>query len=241
MSTKVTAAFRRPAAAVVVGAFLLVAAVCVACSGNGGSKDPYAGYWRIPSGSFTGYSLLGVRPSGDAYQARFDMLAWHPAKIVDGRLRVQQFHAKDSMLTPGLDLEVKDGRGALLVSASPSPEPFALTRLSEAQYQAKLLAMADRELPTTLYMLSFLAKEYAKTHGGRPPRVADMNAASTFGRFIARRDPPLPWPLNPFTGEDMHSGSEPGDFSYATNGQSFDLTAVSSDGSTVSPGLPSNP
>jgi len=240
MSAKVTAAFRRSAAAAVLGAFFLVAAVCMACGSDGGSNDPYAGYWRVSSSGPAGYTLLAVRPSGGAYQVRSDTLGWHPAEIMDGRLRVQERYAEDSMFAPGLDLEAKDGKGVLLVGASPSPYPVALTRLSEAQYRTKLLAMADRELPTTLYMLSFMAREYAKTHGGRPPRVADMNADSALGRFIARRNPPLPWPLNPFTGEDMHSGSAPGDFSYTTDGQGFDLTAVSSDGSAVSPSLTPN-
>jgi len=62
-----------------------------------------------------------------------------------------------------------------------------------------------------------------------------MKADSAFGRYVAQRL--VLWPLNPFTGEEMHAGNKPGDFSYATDGRSFTLTAVSSNGSSVSSSL----
>lgn len=236
MWAKATTAFRRPAAAPALILCVLVAAICVACGSNGGSADSYAGYWRLPSGSLaalTGYRLLAVRSSGDSYQARFDTLAWHTAEIVDGRLRVQVRYAKDPMFAPELDLETAGGKGVLLMSVSSSPLPSSLTRLSEAQYCTRLDAMADRELPTTLCALSWLAKEWATKHGSPPARY-DMTAHSAFGRYVAKRFGL--WPRNPFTGEAIHAGGEPGDFSYWTDGRRFKLTAVSSHGSTVRSG-----
>jgi hypothetical protein len=223
----------RPAAA--LGMCFLVVALCAAC---GGDNESYAGQWSVPSGATSMYTLLAVRPAGETYEVRFDTLAWRQAELVDGRLRLQERYAKDGMYAPELELEVDGGKDVLLVSASPSPVPVALTRLSEAKYRTRLFAMADRELQMTVDALSMLATEWATKHGG-PPAPADMTADSSFGRYVAERI--VRWPSNPLTGEAMQTGSQPGDFAYATDGQGFELSAVSSDGSLVSPSPLLNP
>jgi hypothetical protein len=214
----------------VLSLLVLVTAVGVACGGS--ADDSYVGYWRIAPSAFIDYKLLEVRPSGDAYRVRFDTYAPHEAKIVNGLLRLQESYHKGSMYAPELDLQLRDGNDTILASASPSPAPYKVTRLTEQQYRAKLNAMADDQLKMLLFGLSQLAKEWSAKHGA-PPAAGDMNPDSDFGRYVAQRI--VSWPWNPFTGADMHAGSEPGDFSYTTDGRSFTLTATSSDGSSVSP------
>lgn len=213
-------------------ALLLLATISGVACGDGG-EDRYAGYWRIPRAAPVEYGLVTVRPRDDSYEVRLDTLPWRQATVVDGRLRLQEQFQQDRAYAPGLDLELTDGTGVILVSASPSPASWALTRLDEQRYRAQLNVMADEELDLALLALSELAKDWAREHDGRPPAVADMDADSAFGRYVSGRV--AQWPRNPFTGDAMRAGDEPGDFSYATNGGGFTLTAVSSSGSPVSP------
>ena len=195
--------------------------------------DSYVGYWRIPSNTPISYRLLAVRPAGSTYQVKFDTLRWHRADIVKGSLSLQKVYHQGGYYAPRLDLAVGHGQGTIRMSASPSPAPYTLTRLTEQQYQTRLNAMADSQLKFTLLELTGAAKAWAEQHGGRPPEAADMRGDSSFGRNVARQA--VQWPMNPFTGEAIRIGSEPGDISYSTNGRTFTLTAVSSDGGTLRP------
>jgi len=236
----------RTMVAFLVAVSLLMLTGALACGGSGvegtdavdaeekaADGAPYTGYWSIPPDGLVHYRLLAISPSGDGYQVRFDTLATHRAEIIDGKLRLQERYSEGSMYAPQLDLVVQDGTATVLQSASPSPYPITLTRLTEQEYQAQFDAMADEQLALTVMGLTGMVEGWAEQHDGRPPEVAEMRADSDFGRFVAEWI--VEWPRNPFTAKPMQIGTEPGDLSYSTDGRSFTLTAVASDGSTVGP------
>lgn len=223
---------------------LLLLLVVVGGSACGGSEaDDYVGYWRMPplKQSLLGHDLLQIRRSDGAYAVRFDTLPWHRAELVDGRLQLQKHSRVDSYVSLGVELEVSDGEATIHVTASPSPNSSVVTRLTEDQYQSELTAMADEELRFTVSGLTWFAEEWAETHGGVPPAAGAMTPDSAFGRYVDERigsygsEGIITWPWNPFTGEPIGIGTDPGDLSYSTAGREFSLAAYDSNGALVSP------
>jgi hypothetical protein len=147
----------------------------------------------------------------------------------------------DSYVRLGVDLEVSDGQATISVSASPSPESSAVTRLTAAEYEAKLDARADEDLRLTVFGLTEFVREWAEAHDGSPPAPSEMRADSDFGSHLAELvgglgpEELIPWPWNPFTGEPIAIGTESGDFVYTIDGHDFTLGAYDSNGTLVSP------
>jgi hypothetical protein len=212
---------------------VLLLALLAAVTGCGDSDDAYVGYWDLSSMALPLYELLEVRAAGDAYEVRFDTLPWWRAEVVEGRLRLQPYSRDGSMVALGVDLEVSDGQATVFISASPSPSASTVTRLTEAEYRAKLDAMADEELRLTVFGLAEFVREWAEAHDGSPPAPSEMTAGSDFGSYVQERM--AVWPWNPFTGEPIGIGTEAGDLSYTTDGQDSALAAYDSNGTLVSP------
>lgn len=224
-----------------VVAVLLLLAFLAAVAACGDGDDAYVGYWDLSAMSPPLHDLLEVRAAGDAHEVRFDTLPWQRAEVVDGRLQPQQYSRVDSYVRLGVDLEVSDGQATISVSASPSPESSALTRLTAAEYEARLDARADDDLRLTVFGLTEFVREWAEAHDGSPPAPSEMRADSDFGSHLAELvgglgpEELIPWPWNPFTGEPIAIGTESGDLVYTTDGNDFTLGAYDSDGTLVSP------
>ncbi len=224
-----------------VVAVLLLLAFLVAVAACGDGVDAYVGYWDLSSMALPLHELLEVRAAGDAYEVRFDTLPWQRAEVVDGRLQLQQYSRVDSYVRLGVDLEVNDGLATIFVSASPSPESSAVTRLTAAEYEARLDARADDDLRLTVFGLTEFVREWAEAHDGSPPAPSEMRADSDFGSHLAELvgglgpEELIPWPWNPFTGEPIAIGTESGDLVYTTDGHEFTLGAYDSNGTLVSP------
>jgi hypothetical protein len=224
----------------VLGVLSLLVALLAVGAACGHDEDAYSGYWDLSSMALPLHDLLEVRTAGDAYEVRFDTLPWRRAEVVDDRLRLQPYGRDGAMVTFGVGLEVSDAKATVLVSASPSPISSTVTRLSEAEYRARLDAMADRELPLTVRGLAEFVREWAEAHEGVPPAPSEMTAGSDFGDYVDERigsfaGEGLYWPWNPFTGEPIAIGTDPGELSYAVDGPEFTLAVHDSSGALVSP------
>jgi hypothetical protein len=224
-----------------VAAVLLLLTLLVAVAACGEGDDAYVGYWDLSSMAWPLYELLEVRAAGDAYEVRFDTRPWQQAEVVDGRLRLQPYRRDGSMVALGVDLEVSDGQAIIFVSASPSPNSSAVTRLTAAEYRARFDARADDDLRLTVFGLTEFVRQWAEAHDGFPPAPSEMTADSDFGSHLAGLvdglgpEELIPWPWNPFTGEPIAIGTESGDLVYTTDGHDFTLGAYDSNGTLVSP------
>lgn len=70
---------------------------------------------------------------------------------------------------------------------------------------------------------------WSSEHGGLFPPASEVTAGGEVGLYVD------PWPVNPFTGTPMQTGSAEGDYAYEQldAGRSYRLTGFLSDGATV--------
>ncbi len=231
----------------VVSLVVLFVVALAACGGSEPPQPPDAldgveGYWLLPA---TGGNLLvRVEQRDDAYFVSVDGGPLKRAEIADGRL-VLPFEGSGSR---NLEFGLDDGRAAVFayVSHGVNPEPgeptgffwrpYAVEPVAAAKYEKMASAKADASMRWELLRLELALREWAKRHGGELPAPAEVAEEAAFGRWMTTESAAfeVPWPVNPYTGEAMAAGGEPGDFSYTPDGDSFTLTGTLRDGSTCS-------
>ena len=95
-------------------------------------------------------------------------------------------------------------------SGSPSPTPSP-TGTDTAQY--------DEQVAAAIVQIQVGVLNWATDNGGYPP-VEQVTADAGVGPYVT------PWPTNPFTGQPMVAGDQPGDYTYEQleGGQAYRIT-----------------
>ena len=95
-------------------------------------------------------------------------------------------------------------------SGSPSPTPSP-TGTDTAQY--------DEQVAAAIVQIQVGVLNWATDNGGYPP-VEQVTADAGVGQYVT------PWPTNPFTGQPMVAGDQPGDYTYEQleGGQAYRIT-----------------
>ena len=82
----------------------------------------------------------------------------------------------------------------------------------------------EAAVKVNIYNLQTAIQSYAVSNSGAYPPDA---AQATLGSYVS------PWPDNPYTNAPMAPGTGPGDYSYTTNGTTFQLIGYGRDGKAV--------
>ena len=142
-------------------------------------------------------------------------------------------------MSPGL------ARGAYTYSVAPDGQSYALSgRLSsghvvltgatpdwlkdERAAEGDVAAARDQAAELGARVVKGYIEQYGMLHNGTAPAAKEVSATGAVGRLFPY------WPANPYTGQPMATGFQPGDFSYApgVDGVSYSLWVMSSYGQT---------
>ena len=154
-----------------------------------------------------------------------------PVPNKDGRLVLQDLKAVPvsggAMVQSGYELAWEDGRCVLhsKPSADIPVQRQPLARLTRPAYLQGVRNAADRITRLTLRDLAISVGAWANRHR-RPPALNQLRPGSAFDRWLAKTLGPAgwSWPVNPFTSESLHSGADPGDFTYLVDGRQWTMT-----------------
>jgi hypothetical protein len=115
--------------------------------------------------------------------------------------------------------------GKTLTAESGLQGSFTMTRAtgSDDELAQKLARQANRGKDSAvkegIHALQVGVQSWAVDHNDRyPPVAAVCQSNARFASYVDR------WPDNPFTDAPMALGSQPGDFTYTTDGKTFTLT-----------------
>jgi hypothetical protein len=130
-------------------------------------------------------------------------------------------------------------RREVLLPASPTPSPVSTTTPSQSPSPTPTpsespspgvspSALADQQVVAAITRIQIGIVTWAAHNDGLSPDHAEVSQTGGVARFVD------PWPLNPFSGQLMVPGTDPGDYTYEQldDGESYRLTGYLSDGST---------
>jgi hypothetical protein len=192
-------------------AVVAAVAITLALAGCGSKQSAdFTGYWQ---GSGAAKDLvIHIDHSGDAYAISGSSGSPLPATLKDGELAsangvVYSLSADGKTLT----LRFQGPSGQIVMT-----RPTASTAALAAQVASQAQELAVRE---GLAALQQGIENWWVEHENRYPAVAVVQETNkAFAALVTR------WPTNPFTKAPMSPGSQPGDYTYTTDGKTFTLT-----------------
>lgn len=194
----------------------------------------YAGYWQGTSGGAEG-AVLRIDKNGDTYEVSGFGDTPLPVKMENGKLTGQaqimgpqpttlSFALSDDGTTLTVDALDASGQslgGAVTLTRAGGDKAALAARLEQQKNKAK-----DTAVKEGVHSLQVGIMTWAVDHNDTYPSV-DMVVGTDKG-FAKYLDS---WPVNPFTGVPMKPGTQPGDYTYATDGKTFTLAGHLGDGS----------
>jgi hypothetical protein len=122
-------------------------------------------------------------------------------------------------------------RVAALVPVSPSASPTVTptsTSSPSASPSASPTAGADQQVIDAVDKLQVGVITWATNNNNLYPTPADVSETGGIASYVN------PWPANPYTGQPMKPGTQPGDFTYEqlNGGAGYKLTGYISNGLT---------
>lgn len=244
----------KPVRLLLLAAVLLSGALAVAaCDSTSPQPDASlagtVGQWSASSRDFPyGDFILRVERRDDTYYLSVDGGPLRKAKIADGRIVLPFFMASIGQVDPRpwLEFGMDGDHAAVFAHVSTEPgeptasfwEPYPVKPLSAAAYEKQAAAKTDGAMCNALWVLDGGLREWARRHDGELPATGEVSKDSAFGQWLQTEAVDvaggLPWPSNPWTGEAMHTGSQPGDYVYERTDDGFTLTGRLHDGAVVS-------
>lgn len=248
MTTRLLAMF------VALAAFALLLSACgspASSSPSPSAEGALAGYWRI-TGESAPYTigdqelLIAVEGQEGAYLVGFDGRPAKPATLSNERivLPFKRTPVGDPSggSSPEFGLDGSQVAVFALVSHSEATEPdelsapfwqpFPVEELTAEEYTKAAAAKGDAARRMELASLRVLIRSWANDNEGLPA-ASDLHKDSALGTWASERGV---WPVNPYTGEPMTTGTQPGQFTYVVDGEQFTLTGYLHDGESFSLG-----
>lgn len=199
--------------------------------------EPFVGYW---SGAWNPDTLaipIEVLPRDKGYEVSLDGEPAVPVPLVRGHLLVSRMGQSPPLLFGGARVELLWRKGHCVLSLlegpyAPRPQLVVLTRQGRAAYVRTVDGVADWETRHELFQLADLVRGWVLRTGHEPPAASQLHSDSAFVRWARSLVPAWSWPRNPFTGQPMSDGTDPGDFTDAVKGRSWKLIGHESGGGT---------
>ncbi len=122
------------------------------------------------------------------------------------------------------------GPGQTAPAPAPTLTPTPTPPVTESpSANASPSTSPDDEVRSALTRIQVGVLTWSSEHGGLFPPASEVTADGEVGPYVD------PWPVNPFTGAPMRTGSAEGDYAYEQldAGRSYRLTGFLSDGATV--------
>jgi hypothetical protein len=189
----------------------IAVAIALALAGCGSKQNAdFTGYWQ---GSGTAKGLvIRIDNSGNAYTISGSSGSPLPATLKNGEL-VAANGVAYGLSADGTTLTVHfQGPSGQIVMTRPTASTAALA----AQVASEGRELAVRE---GLAALQQGIENWWVEHENRYPAVAVVQETNkAFAALVT------PWPTNPFTKAPMSPGSQPGDYTYTTEGKTYTLT-----------------
>lgn len=113
---------------------------------------------------------------------------------------------------------------------SPSPSPSPTSSLSPTPSPTGTdAAQKDADVLTGANAINAGVLAWSQANGNVFPTADEVAQSGAVGQYVS------PWPLNPFTGQPMAPGTEPGDYTYEqlNGGQDYKLVAYRADGELI--------
>jgi len=203
------------AIAAATGGFMLV---------SGPSADDFVGTWAAGDVGMSGIYVIVTNDSGNLMVSTTyltDNPAPVPAKIKDDKLIFELPAPSGYDAPPALnaDLTMADkdnlrltvhddsmGTEATIAILLQRIDGAALKAMQDAQHSEA----QDSAVKEGVHSLQIGVQSWAVDHNDLYPPVTEMTPDGEVGSMIDK------WPTNPYTGEPMKLGTEPGDFTYTT-------------------------
>ena len=195
-------------------------------------------YWSL--GRSPGAQVLELVKRPDGYLVAWNGGRPHPPLALHGHaLVLSRSHTVDTgngstVSLPGVEL-IPEGATLILVThvtGQGAAQRDTLVPLTRHAYLAALASYREEMVREWTDLLSGALQTWAGEHGNYPPPDA-LQPDTPFGQLVARQMlSGLPqqmkktqpaWPINPYTTEPMHSGTQPGDFTYRLQGEGYVL------------------
>lgn len=217
--------------AVGLAVVVVVVAAVFAVTLLGGAHKSVEGYWEATSAGSQGFVIQIVK-TGDTYSIQVPGFATggDPVKLGAGTLKgdtlvMQKGGSQlEFSLTGDRDhLVMKAGGSSATASSATATLDFARATEAEAtkaveptvQQRDKANDSAVRE---GIHAIQVGVTSWAADHNDKWPPAGIVSRAGLAKRYVGA------WPANPFTGQPMSVGKDPGDYTYESTGDSYKLT-----------------
>jgi len=214
---------------------VLVAAVAAVAAtfafGCGSNADKYVGYWSLAGqgqGAEQSFALHITR-SGDQYLVDIGGSELGRAKLSGGKLEV-------TLPTQVFELTRQGDQLQLTTHGAWEPglgmQPLTLHRIDATQFVAAregwMNRVNDAAVREGIHSIQIGIQTWAVDHNDTFPPARVVARSLAIGTYYVDK-----WPTNPFTNQPMHAGTGPGDYQYTSNGKTYKLIGLSSDGKPV--------
>lgn len=223
-----------------IGAVLAVVvafAMLVGCGQSSGptpspvaTRVPLVGYWQGHAKGGSSY-LFRIVHSGSGYAVAVNGWPARAVPLEHSRLVLHRYGQEPSMFTqhlfmPSGGLELAWSHGHVIAVVRGPHGTVARTPLapiSAASYERQNREWADANSGMNGFALWVVVHKWQLRHQGVPPAAAELRPTSAFGKWALTVPGMSRWPVNLYTGTPMHAGTQPGDFTYTTDGHTFKL------------------
>lgn len=204
-----------------------------------GPQDPFAGYWNAADvRAANGPLVIKITKTDDAYQISGLILPggiFETANVVGSELVSSGVSpitggAASVRLAGSSDKQTLTLTYADAGDSSATPIVLDLARVNGDQdaqtsaFQKSFNLRSDEKARQGILTLQAALQKWAQQNNGKYPPTDGVAPKTAFATLVAY------WPVNAATGAEMVPGSEPGNYSYTTTGDSYALGTTLSNG-----------